>query len=218
MKNFTIPSLFSLLVIGSLGIAQAALIDFRDPSWNPAGGENTITKSVDGIGSVRVTSGGGNLTGQSGILTADGLGVTGGGSQQIDFGQWLSVEFLTTPVMLNQIYLTNLHYEFHGAFWKPENWYLEQGFYTVNDNPFHNVFTADINQFPWISEGEKQLEVNLLTHKLLLGVDHNPNKGSSDYTLAMLDVEAVPEPGTLALLGLGLIGMYFAVKRSRKTA
>ncbi len=215
MKN-TIKSLIAgLVVAASLTAAHAAYIDFRNPIWNPGTGAFSISKSVDGIGTIKITAGPGahTLTWEAGSGNAyDGFGVrnpSGKDNKEIDFNQWILVEFLAGPVQLQNIYLTDLF---------NENGYLEKGYYTLNGAATQYWFEADASQTPsTATNGNQTVAVNQSVSQFLLSAGkHTPaSQGDYNFSLAALDVEAVPEPTTIGLMGLGLLGMGLAARRKK---
>ena len=103
--------------------------------------------------------------------------------------------------------------------------YLERGWYQLDDNsdPTTRVeFIALSDQVPsgWSNgtNGERWVDVNAVGQSIYLSAPGLVNGENHEFALGKTDVSAVPEPGTIALLSMGLLGLgVMSRRRLRKS-
>lgn len=187
--------------------ARALLVDFRNlPFESSANFDTSYTRNVAGVGDVTLSAepAGATLYWDS----TDGFGVRYNYEvDEVEGDERLMLTFDDGPVHLNTLYLTDLF---------NENGYLETGSYSLDGGGWVD-FAADANKFPSpATNGEKALDVGgALVSSVAFRAPGQTNCGAfgggcegHEYSLAAVDISvAVPEPGTLILMGTGIMGL-----------
>ena len=192
-------------VADPIGTGLDGEIDFRTAPWAACAGESTCI-----IGDVTVEAG--NVSGPADIYwdSTDGFGVIGG--QENDEIDGPNAEFLSlvfgTPELLSGIWFSDL-FSGNGDPEEAANTRIILSGGAILD--FMTFGTDPMGS----SNGEVFLDFGsaLLVSQILFGT---PSELNDDHSVAGLVRASVPEPGTLALLGLGLAGM--AMRRKQRKA
>ena len=209
MKNFlnTLFLCVALLCAASLfnGTASATIIpgdlaiDFRSGDWAGAYGQSEYS-----FGNVTVKS----YDADNGGLTAllyqdgvDGLGVLGGEGDEIDSYEFIWVHILG-GMMLNGVWITDL-------FGDPDGGSGEEGQMLFRD------MTGDWHWYDFSGNDADQdngeiwvdFEGEFLVNYAAFGTEPWPDPDDNEFSVAGFTAAAVPEPTTMLLVGVGLIGL-----------
>lgn len=203
------------IVFGNLAMATAIPanidIDFRDGAWSGADGNNPYY--VDGITATAV--GGLNTLYQD---SNDGLGIRGGEYDEIDGAELLQLsmdaDFYDTQGLLTGLWLTDLFSDPDGSGQGESGWVV-----------LYNAALEVIGEFffhaqEWVYNGEFYVDLGgaleaYTVEFFAADVDGNYVR-DNEFSVAGFTT-SVPEPGTLTLLGIGLLGMGIVRLASRRT-
>ena len=203
--------LAGLVVVRPAG--ATTIINFNSPAWNGAIGQSSFS-----IGAVTATA-------SDGVLSKDdhaGLGINTGSPDDRETDEINNFEVLTITfaggTSIDQITVSKLFHEGDPAF-------NEIGFYQIDGNT-PVMFTAPGGNFPFPATfGDLTIDFVVPTPVTTLAFGYFPpdsHDRSNDFAVRNVtvtggqvdthDLDAVPEPATLLLLGSGLI-MFARLRR-----
>ena len=210
-----ITKLFAASALFAAAQANALIIDFGSPAWTPAANNlptHTVTYALTGD----VTA----IAGPAGSLlfandAVDGLGVTSGEIDEVDGLEYLKITF-ENAINIVSIKLTDLFPRNHPSDGLPTDG-NDPVFGEVAKVTFYlggfSVGSTQINGLNSVGpNGEQTFAVGGVyadAIKFVAGGKFN------EYSVKAIEV---PEPGIMALLGLGLMGLGLSRRRQAKNA
>ena len=215
MKKLILSALtIAGLVVGNFAMATAIPanidIDFRAAPWSGADGNNPYY--ADGIMATAV--GGLNTLYQD---SNDGLGIRGGEYDEIDGAEILQLamdaDFYDTHGLLTGLWLTDLFSDPDGSGQGESGWVV-----------LYNAALEVIGEFffhaqEWVANGEFYVDfggaLEAYTMEFFAADADGNYLSGNEFSVAGFTT-SVPEPGTLTLLGIGLLGMGMARVASRR--
>ena len=234
MKSLKTFALSATVALGTTVAAQAALIDFTDPSTYALSGSTGSGTSVDGSVSFKLAASGGTITNseiadysQDRVAplkgSVDGLGIYGGKTDnrsrdEITFGnESLTISF-ERAVNISRLFFLDLFGTIPGGMATETD---ENVTVTSNTGQTANFRAQTLNQDGTVGFGDFATNLTGTSFTFIAG-DENDAFSLPDFAMAGLDVSEigvseVPLPAGILLLGGALGGLGLA-RRKKKAA
>jgi hypothetical protein len=199
MKKVLALTILGLFLVA--GNAMATSVDFTDQAtWETViDGNQSFTGTVDGVDFTATANSYEDVT-----FTwnqGDGIGIDGDYEyDEIEGGEWITITFAES-IQLDQVFLTDFFTESRGG----HDPYQEEGWYniTYDGNETREEFSAYNTSTP---NGDYIIELGgaWVDSISLAGAGE---WGWEDHEFSLAGFSTVPEPGTVLLLGAGLVGL-----------